>query len=71
MQISFAQFKSAVTQAHSANVKHNNLELFLFRNVRALIVAYVKTTPNWKLHVTKKQAEETIPYCIELESYNS
>ena len=67
MQISFVQFKIAVAQAHAANVKHNNLSCFLFRNVRATIVAYASTTPNWRQHVTKKQAEDTIPCCIELE----
>lgn len=71
MLVTFNQFKSAVAQAHSAHVKHDNLELSLFDKTRAQIVEYASITPNWRLHVTKKQAEETIPYCIELAKNNA
>lgn len=67
MQVTFKQFQSALTIAHAAHVKHNNLECFLFNKVRSIIVAYVSKTPNWKLHVTIKQGEDTIPACRHLQ----
>lgn len=71
MQISFAQFKSAVVTVHAAN-KNNNLHISIFASTRALVVAYAKSTPNWRAHVTKKQANDTIPLCIALDKdYNS
>lgn len=70
MQISYAQFKTAVEHAHYLHTKMYSLELSIFEDTRAIVVAYVNTTPNWRMHVTKKQANDTIPYCIELQEGN-
>ena len=67
MQISFKQFKTVVAQLHAANVKHDNMHLCIFADARNTVVTYAKATPNWRSHVTKKQAEDTIPFCIALE----
>lgn len=67
MQVSYIQFKSAVALLHAANIKHNNMHISIFAPTRAIVVSYARSSPNWRSHVSKKQANDTIPFCIALD----
>jgi len=67
MQVNYNLFKSTLYVLHNANIKHNNIHIFTFAKARAIILAYIATSKNYKMQVTIKQLE-TINACIALNN---
>jgi len=69
MPISFSQFRSTVVQLHVAFIEHRNIHINLFTEQRNIVVDYARITPNWHMHITKKQGETVVACQMLHEDY--